>query len=119
MEKLPFLAPVAADLERVDATIRARLGSEVALVRQVAEYIIAGGGKRLRPALVLLSAGAAGYPGKAGPPPHLQLATAVVLNHTPTPLYENVVGASDPRRGRQTAHVHVGTTAPVLRGGFP
>ena len=52
-----MLAPVADDMRRVDALIRVRLDSDVALVRQVAEYIVAGGGKRLRPALLLLAAG--------------------------------------------------------------
>jgi len=118
MEKLPFLAPVAADLERVDATIRARLGSEVALVRQVAEYIIAGGGKRLRPALVLLSAGAAGYPGKAGGEQHFELAAVVEFIHTATLLHDDVVDASDRRRGRQTANVEFGNAAAVLVGDF-
>jgi octaprenyl-diphosphate synthase len=60
MKSSPFLAPIRGDMQRVDALIRARLDSDVVLVRQVAEYIVSGGGKRLRPALVLLSAEACG-----------------------------------------------------------
>src|SRR5258706_12842047 len=113
MEKLPFLAPVAADLERVDATIRARLGSEVALVRQVAEYIIAGGGKRLRPALVLLSAGAAGYPGKAGGQPRFRLGPGGGFLHpAPVPPHRRVDAPPRPR-GRPTPHLRRVTAGAV------
>jgi octaprenyl-diphosphate synthase len=115
MENLPFLAPIAADLQRVDATIRARLGSDVALVRQVADYIVAGGGKRLRPALVLLSAGAAGYERGES---HLELAAVVEFIHTATLLHDDVVDASDRRRGRNTAHIEFGNAAAVLVGDF-
>src|SRR5256885_12397883 len=66
MTFLSTLAPVAEDLVRVDALIRARLDSDVPLVSQVAEYIVASGGKRLRPALVLLACGAAGFKEKPG-----------------------------------------------------
>ena len=69
-----FLSPVSGGLQRVDEVIRARLDSDVALVRQIADYIIAGGGKRLRPALVLMAADAAGYRGEA----HYELAAVVV-----------------------------------------
>jgi octaprenyl-diphosphate synthase len=118
MEQLPFLAPISADMQRVDATIRARLGSDVALVRQVAEYIVAGGGKRLRPALVLLSAGAAGYPGASGGEGHFELAAVVEFIHTATLLHDDVVDASDRRRGRRTANVEFGNAAAVLVGDF-
>ena len=62
MSLLSTLAPVAGDLARVDALIRGRLDSDVALVRQVAEYLVSAGGKRLRPALLLLASGAARLP---------------------------------------------------------
>ena len=114
MESLPFLAPVVADMQRVDATIRARLGSDVALVRQVAEYIVAGGGKRLRPALVLLSAGAAGFRGES----RFELAAVVEFIHTATLLHDDVVDGSDRRRGRHTANVEFGNAAAVLVGDF-
>jgi len=118
METLPFLAPIAADLRRVDGVIRARLGSDVVLVRQVAEYIVAGGGKRLRPSLVLLAAGAAGYPGEKGGELHLEMAAVVEFIHTATLLHDDVVDASELRRGRRTANAEFGNAASVLVGDF-
>ena len=114
MEIPPFLAPIAADLSRVDERIQARLGSDVALVRQVAQHIVGGGGKRLRPALVLLSAGAAGYRGDA----HIELAAVVEFIHTATLLHDDVVDASELRRGRDTANAQFGNAASVLVGDF-
>jgi octaprenyl-diphosphate synthase len=118
MENLPFLAPLAADMQRVDEVIRARLGSDVVLVRQVAEHIVAGGGKRLRPALVLLSAGAVGYPGAAGGERHYEMAAVVEFIHTATLLHDDVVDGSDLRRGRNTANAEFGNAASVLVGDF-
>jgi octaprenyl-diphosphate synthase len=122
MQNLSFLAPVASDLQRVDSVIHARLGSDVALVRQVAEYIVAGGGKRLRPTLVLLSAGAAGYPGNRagadGGERHFEMAAVVEFIHTATLLHDDVVDASELRRGRQTANAEFGNAASVLVGDF-
>jgi len=107
-------AVIADDLRAVDAVIRHRLDSDVALVRQVAEYIIAGGGKRLRPSLVLLSAGAFGYRGTQ----HHQLAAVVEFIHTATLLHDDVVDASDLRRGQATANALYGNAAAVLVGDF-
>src|SRR5256884_9806589 len=90
MSFVSMLAPVAQDLERVDALIRRRLESDVALVREVAEYIVTSGGKRLRPALLLLACGAAGYPGEGPPPP----APGGAFLPPPTPLPRAVVGRS-------------------------
>ena len=119
MENLAFLAPIAADMQRVDGVIRARLRSDVALVRQVAEYIVAGGGKRLRPSLVLLAAGAAGYPGeRAGGELHYEMAAVVEFIHTATLLHDDVVDASELRRGRRTANAEFGNAASVLVGDF-
>ncbi|MSQ49187.1 MAG: octaprenyl diphosphate synthase [Betaproteobacteria bacterium] len=118
MEILPFLVPIAADLRRVDQVIRARVGSDVALVGRVAEYILAGGGKRLRPALVLLSAGAVGYPGQGGGERHYEMAAVVEFIHTATLLHDDVVDASDRRRGRKTANAEFGNAASVLVGDF-
>ena len=118
MENLPFLAPIAASMRRVDAVIRARLGSDVALVRQVAEYIVGGGGKRLRPALVLLSAGASGYPGASGEERHYEMAAVVEFIHTATLLHDDVVDGSQLRRGRDTANAEFGNAASVLVGDF-
>jgi octaprenyl-diphosphate synthase len=101
-------------MKAVDAVIRERLHSEVVLVRQVAEYIIQSGGKRLRPALVLLSAGALGYRGTH----HHELAAVVEFIHTATLLHDDVVDESDLRRGRQTANAMFGNAASVLVGDF-
>jgi octaprenyl-diphosphate synthase len=105
---------IAADMRAVDAVIRSRLASDVALVRQVAEYIVGSGGKRLRPALVLLSAGAFGYQGRH----HHQLAAVVEFIHTATLLHDDVVDASELRRGQPTANALFGNAASVLVGDF-
>jgi octaprenyl-diphosphate synthase len=114
MQTLPFLAPVAASLQRVDEVIRARLDSDVVLVRQVADYIIAGGGKRLRPALLLMAADASGYRGDA----KFELAAVVEFIHTATLLHDDVVDESRLRRGRGTANATFGNAAAVLVGDF-
>lgn len=101
-------------MRRVDEVIRARLHSEVALVSQVSEYIINGGGKRLRPALVLLSAGAFGYQGAH----QFELAAVVEFIHTATLLHDDVVDESSLRRGRETANALFGNAASVLVGDF-
>lgn len=105
---------IEADMQRVDAVIRRRLHSDVVLIRQVSEYIIASGGKRLRPALVLLSAGAFGYQGDK----HYDLAAVVEFIHTATLLHDDVVDESSLRRGRQTANALFGNAASVLVGDF-
>src|SRR5205809_5900139 len=98
----------------VDAMIRRRLESDVVLVHQIAEYIIAGGGKRLRPALVFLAAGATGYRGEH----HVELAAVVEFIHTATLLHDDVVDESELRRGRKTANAEFGNAASVLVGDF-
>ncbi|HEX2565697.1 MAG TPA: polyprenyl synthetase family protein [Burkholderiales bacterium] len=118
MSFLSMLAPVAADLEAVDGVIRRRLDSDVALVRQIAEYIVAGGGKRLRPALLLLACGAAGFSEKAGGAVRLQLAAVLEFIHTATLLHDDVVDESPLRRGRSTANTAFGNAAAVLVGDF-
>ncbi len=104
----------AADMAAVDALIRRRLGSEVALVNQVAEHIIAAGGKRLRPMLLLLAARALGH---GGADAH-QLAAVVEFIHTATLLHDDVVDESDLRRGRKTANALFGNAPSVLVGDF-
>ncbi len=101
-------------MQAVDAVIRARLYSEVPLVRQIAEYIIAGGGKRLRPSLLLLTAGAVGYQGGQ----NHELAAVVEFIHTATLLHDDVVDESTLRRGRETANAQFGNAASVLVGDF-
>jgi octaprenyl-diphosphate synthase len=112
---VPFIEEfIAADMRAVDAVIRSRLASDVALVREVAEYIVGSGGKRLRPALVILSAGAFGYQGSH----HHQLAAVVEFIHTATLLHDDVVDDSELRRGNPTANALFGNAASVLVGDF-
>jgi octaprenyl-diphosphate synthase len=110
----PVRALIAPDMAAVDALIRRRLGSDVVLIGQVAEYIIGSGGKRLRPAVLLLCAGACGYQG----PHHHELAAVVEFIHTATLLHDDVVDESELRRGRRTANAQFGNPASVLVGDF-
>jgi octaprenyl-diphosphate synthase len=107
-------ALVAADLERLDRVIVERLTSDVALVNQVAGYIVAGGGKRLRPLLVILAARACGYGGDT----HVDAAAIIEFIHTATLLHDDVVDGSELRRGRDTANSVFGNEASVLVGDF-
>jgi octaprenyl-diphosphate synthase len=105
---------LAADMAAVDQVIRMRLHSEVLLINQVGEYIVNSGGKRLRPALVVLSADAFAYQGKR----HHDLAAVVEFIHTATLLHDDVVDDSDLRRGRASASALFGNSASVLVGDF-
>jgi octaprenyl-diphosphate synthase len=107
-------AAVAEDMQAVDESIRSHLQSEVVLIRQVAEYIIGSGGKRLRPALVCLWARAHSYEGRD----HHALGAVVEFIHTATLLHDDVVDASKLRRGRATANALFGNEASVLVGDF-
>lgn len=107
-------ALVADDFAAVDDFIRRRLHSEVVLVNQVAEYIVSGGGKRLRPLLLLLASRACEYDGNH----HIILAAVVEFIHTATLLHDDVVDESDMRRGRRSAHAVWGNAASVLVGDF-
>jgi octaprenyl-diphosphate synthase len=109
-----ILALAAVDMAAVDALIRRRLTSDVVLVNQVADHIIAAGGKRLRPMLLLLAARALGHQGADA---H-QLAAVVEFIHTSTLLHDDVVDESDLRRGRETANALWGNAASVLVGDF-
>ena len=101
-------------MQAVDEVIRTRLHSDVALIRQVAEYIVQSGGKRLRPALVLFTAGAMGYMGTH----HHELAAVVEFIHTASLLHDDVVDESDLRRGNRTANAIYGNAAAVFVGDF-
>lgn len=105
---------VAQDRRAVDAVIKNRLQSDVALVNQLGHYIINSGGKRLRPLLLLLTARAFGYRGYV----HTQLAAVIEFIHTATLLHDDVVDASDLRRGKETANAIWGNEASVLVGDF-
>jgi octaprenyl-diphosphate synthase len=109
-----MLVPVAEDMRRVDELIAARLESDVALVRKVAEYLVAAGGKRLRPALLLLACGALGYRGDA----RFIAAAVIEFIHTATLLHDDVVDESERRRGAPTANAAFGNAAAVLVGDF-
>ena len=108
------LSLIADDMLGMDAVIGERLKSEVPLVSQVAQYIVAAGGKRLRPALLLLMCGALGYRGDQ----RYNLAAVVEFIHTATLLHDDVVDESTLRRGRATANESFGNPASVLVGDF-
>jgi octaprenyl-diphosphate synthase len=107
-------ALVQGDLRAVDAVIRSRLKSAVPLVDQIAEHIISGGGKRLRPMLVVLAARACQVQGEA----HVEAAAFIEFIHTATLLHDDVVDGSSLRRGRDTANRVFGNQASVLVGDF-
>ena len=108
------LALIADDMRGMDVVIAHRLTSDVPLVSQVSQYIIAAGGKRLRPALLLLMCGVLGYNGEQ----RLNMAAVVEFIHTATLLHDDVVDESTMRRGRATANEAFGNPASVLVGDF-
>ena len=107
-------ALIGRDMERVNSLIQAQLHSDVSLIDQLGHYIVGSGGKRLRPALVILSANAFGYNGDK----HIELAAIIEFIHTATLLHDDVVDASLLRRGRDTANQRWGNEASVLVGDF-
>jgi octaprenyl-diphosphate synthase len=114
MEFDAVLALTRDDRLAVDREIHTRLKSDVALINQLGAYIIGSGGKRLRPLIVLLAARACGYQGSG----HQLLAAIVEFIHTATLLHDDVVDASEMRRGRETANTVWGNEASVLVGDF-
>lgn len=110
----PLLDLVGADLQRVNALILEHMRSSVPLIPQVAEHIVAAGGKRLRPLLVLAGARLVGVENDRP----LALAACVEFIHTATLLHDDVVDESDLRRGRETAKAVFGNQASVLVGDF-
>ena len=109
-----LVALAATDMERVNATILARTGSDVAMIPQVANHLISSGGKRLRPMLTVAMANLAGYQGDG----HIKLAACVEFMHTATLLHDDVVDESDMRRGKLAARMVWGNEASVLVGDF-
>jgi len=112
---------VAGGMESVDEMIRERLSSEVVLINQLSSYIIGSGGKRVRPQLVLLSAAACGLSTESNDPSarHPVIVAAIIeFIHTATLLHDDVVDASDLRRGQETANAVWGNEAAVLVGDF-
>ena len=114
MDLAPILALTQADREAVDREINRRLSSEVALINQLGAYIIHSGGKRLRPLIVVLAARALGYSGDK----HITVAAIIEFIHTATLLHDDVVDASELRRGHATANSVFGNEASVLTGDF-
>jgi octaprenyl-diphosphate synthase len=106
--------PLDPAMRQVDVVIRQRLASQVALIDQIASYIVNAGGKRIRPRLVLLFSEALGFDG----PERLELAAVVEFIHTATLLHDDVVDESALRRGRSTANAIFGNAASVLVGDF-
>lgn len=105
---------VADEMSRVDAVIKENLASDVVLINQLSHYIISSGGKRLRPQLVLMAANACGYSGQS----HVTVAAIIEFIHTATLLHDDVVDASELRRGKDTANNIWGNEAAVLVGDF-
>lgn len=114
MQVKDILAPISSDMDAVNRVISERLSSDVVLINQLSQYIIHSGGKRLRPAIVLLCARACGEPA----PQHQLVAAIVEFIHTATLLHDDVVDGSDLRRGRETANAVWGNEASVLTGDF-
>jgi len=121
---IPFTQPEASidrlvelvtpDMQRVNAAILARTGSEVTMIPEVANHLISSGGKRLRPMLTLAMAQLTGYGGDG----HVKLAAAVEFMHTATLLHDDVVDESEMRRGKLAARMLWGNEASVLVGDF-
>ena len=107
-------ALVKDDLAAADKRVREELKSDVALINQLGEYLVAAGGKRLRPLVVLLAARACGVSGMR----HIELAAIIEFIHTATLLHDDVVDGSELRRGRDTANAVWGNPASVLTGDF-
>src|SRR5438874_10806539 len=110
----PLFRLLSGDLDRVNALIVDRMHSPVALIPQLAGHIVSAGGKRLRPMLTLAAARLCGYCGER----HNALAAAVEFIHTATLLHDDVVDASELRRGRDTANAVWGNKPAVLVGDF-
>src|SRR3974377_1472115 len=110
----PLVELVAADMERVNAAILSRTGSEVTMIPEVANHLISSGGKRLRPLLPRAMAQPSGYSGDG----HIKLAAAVEFMHTATLLHDDVVDESELRRGKLSARSWWVTEASVLGGDF-
>ncbi len=109
-----LLAPIAEDMQAVKRIIMAELESDVPRMKEISEYIVGAGGKRMRPALLMLIARALGYEGEL----HRYLGATIELLHTATLMHDDVVDESDMRRGRPTANSRWGNGVAVLVGDF-
>ncbi len=111
-----ILTPIQADMRKLDEVIEQSLRSDVALINQISQYLIQAGGKRIRPALTFLIAGAIREPSEVQH--RHEIAAVVEFIHTATLLHDDVVDDSDLRRGRKTANAVFGNSASVLVGDF-
>ncbi|MGL9735497.1 MAG: octaprenyl diphosphate synthase [Symbiopectobacterium sp.] len=107
-------ALAAHDMNDVNGVILAQLNSDVVLINQIGNYIIGGGGKRIRPMIAVLAARALTYGGDK----HVTVAALIEFIHTATLLHDDVVDESDMRRGKETANTAFGNAASVLVGDF-
>ena len=114
---VPLISMLAAEMERVDATILERMDSKVPLIPQLAGHLIASGGKRMRP-LMTIAGAMLGSDDAAARAPAVKLATAVEFIHSATLLHDDVIDESKLRRGRDTANALWGNDAAVLVGDF-
>lgn len=112
LEQITALA--AHDMNDVNGVILAQLNSDVVLINQIGNYIIGGGGKRIRPMIAVLAARALAYEGDK----HVTVAALIEFIHTATLLHDDVVDESDMRRGKETANAAFGNAASVLVGDF-
>src|SRR4029077_6589914 len=106
--------PIREDLEKVEREFVRHLESQVALIPTIGHYIQQGGGKRIRPAVLLMSARMSGYTGDRAP----LFASAIVVTQTATPVHDAIIDESDMRRGRQAVHSRWGSDITVLLGDF-
>ena len=112
---LEFLTPLLGPgMAEVDAALKRALDSRIALIRQIADYIIGSGGKRLRPALLLLAAGACGHAGRE----QYALAAVVEMIHTATLLHDDIIDGGETRRGRPSAYQRYGLANTLVTGDF-
>ena len=112
---MDYISPaIRDDFAAVNRLVIERLHSDVALVESIGQYIVEGGGKRMRPLITLLCARALGYPGTQ----HVELAAVIEFLHTATLLHDDVVDVSALRRGRATANANWGNAPSVLVGDF-
>ena len=114
MDARESLKQLEPELNLLNQEIYSQLDSKVPLVKKMAEYIIASGGKRLRPLIVLLVAQACGYKGSH----HIKLGAVIEFLHTATLLHDDVVDNSNLRRGKPTANAQWGNATSVLVGDF-
>ena len=119
MEKSPpalaqIFEPIRADLERVDEEFARHVQSQVELIPKIGKYIQTSGGKRIRPAVLLMAARLSGYRGDRA----VLYAAVVEFIHTATLVHDDIIDESDLRRGRPAVHSRWGNDITVLLGDY-